>query len=91
VKLEVERLEKIISKRKADRIDAAPQLTLLKALRADVEGAQRIAQKLGLEQRGYAIYELLRQARSSKPRRRRAATAKPNATWPSSSTRPSRR
>lgn len=59
-----DRLEQIIADRKAKRIDAAEQLSLEMALRADLHGgATESAQDLDLTESGFAIYGLLEQAR----------------------------
>ena len=62
-----ERLEKIITERKAKRIDAAEQLSLLRGLIEQMNtGAKESAEDLDLSESGYAIYGLLEQARPSK-------------------------
>jgi type I restriction enzyme R subunit len=56
-----ERLEKIIEDRKAKRIDAAQQLSLIEALTRDLRGQAGAAEKLGLSETGFAIYGLLKE------------------------------
>jgi type I restriction enzyme, R subunit len=58
-----ERLEKILEERRRERIGAAQQLSLLKALLSDVEGEQKTAQEIGLSPTGFAIYGVLEKAR----------------------------
>jgi type I restriction enzyme R subunit len=58
-----ERLEQILEDRRRERVDAAQQLSLMKALLADVEGEQQTAKELGLTPAGFAIYGLLESAR----------------------------
>jgi type I restriction enzyme R subunit len=60
-----ERLEQILEDRRRQRLDAAEQLTLLKALVDDVRGEQKTAQEIGLSPTGFAIYGLLESARPS--------------------------
>jgi type I restriction enzyme R subunit len=55
-----ERLEQIIEDRKAKRIDAAQQLKLYEALTKELRGQAAAASTLGLTERGFAIYGLLR-------------------------------
>jgi type I restriction enzyme R subunit len=55
-----ERLAMLIGDRKAKRIDAAQQLKLFEALKADLRGYADAAEKLGLSETGFAIYGLLR-------------------------------
>ena len=54
-----ERLEQIITDRKAQRITAAEQLKLLEVIAAEIRGAEEAADSLGLTGRGHAIYGLL--------------------------------
>lgn len=54
-----ERLAQIIEDRRQARIDAAEQLRLLDAVVNDLKDVHRTAQSLGLDETGYAIYELL--------------------------------
>ncbi|MCR9161683.1 MAG: type I restriction endonuclease subunit R [Nannocystaceae bacterium] len=62
-----ERLEEIITERKAKRIDAAEQLSLLQGLIEQMHtGAKESADDLDLSESGYAIYGLLEQARPSR-------------------------
>ena len=58
-----ERLEAIIEERRLERLDAARQLSLLDGLREEMKGEQRLAQDLGLDARGFAIYGLLERRR----------------------------
>ena len=61
-----ERLEEIITERKAKRIDAAEQLSLYQGLIEKMDtGAKESAEDLELSESGYAIYGLLEQARPS--------------------------
>jgi type I restriction enzyme R subunit len=53
-----ERLEKLIEDRKAKRIDAAQQLSLMMPLKADVHGETNAARKLGLSDTAFALYGL---------------------------------
>ena len=57
-----ERLEQIIEDRKARRIDAAEQLSLLQALVDDVRGHEKAADVEGMSETGFAIYGLLKGA-----------------------------
>jgi type I restriction enzyme R subunit len=56
-----ERLERIIDDRRQERIDAAEQLRLLGDVVHEVRNVHVTAQEIGLDDTGYAIYELLRQ------------------------------
>ena len=67
-----ERLEEIIEQRRQERLDAAQQLTLLNALREDMQGEQSRARDIGLHARGFAIYGLLEKQRPMVVRDRRA-------------------
>jgi len=69
-----EKLEQIIADRKAKRIDAAQQLKLFEALKAEAHGHAGAAEQLGLSETGFAIYGLLSVAKGAK-----AAEAPP--TW----------
>lgn len=55
-----ERLEQIIDDRRHERIDAAEQLRLLGDVVHEVRNVHVTAQEIGLDDAGYAIYELLR-------------------------------
>lgn len=57
-----ERLTKIIEDRKAQRVDEAEQLSLLKSLVEDVRGHEKAAESEGFSETGFAIYGLLRGA-----------------------------
>jgi type I restriction enzyme R subunit len=63
-----ERLERIISDRKARRIGEAEQLTLLQGLISDTRGHARIAHDEGMSETGFAIYGLLKGAATSRER-----------------------
>lgn len=54
-----ERLEQIIDDRRHERIDAAEQLRLLGDVVQEVRNVHVTAQEIGLDDTGYAIYELL--------------------------------
>ena len=54
-----ERLEKIIEDRKAQRIEQAKQLDLLKVLIQDLKNEAGAAEKLGLSETGFAIFGVL--------------------------------
>ena len=54
-----ERLEEIVEERRRQRLDAARQLSLLNHLCKELKGEQTLAQDLGLDARGFAIYGLL--------------------------------
>ncbi len=58
-----QRLEEIIEQRRAERVDAAQQLSLLNSLREELKGEQTQAQDIGLDARGFAIYGLLKEGR----------------------------
>ncbi|MEZ4330895.1 MAG: type I restriction endonuclease subunit R [Myxococcota bacterium] len=59
-----ERLQKIIEDRKARRISAAEQLSLLQAVVDEVRGHERAAAGEGMSETGFAIYGLLRGAQA---------------------------
>lgn len=54
-----ERLERIIEDRRQARIDAAEQLRLLGDVVRDIKNVHATAQAIGLDETGFAIYELL--------------------------------
>ncbi len=54
-----ERLEQIVADRKAKRIDAAEQLKLFEAIKADLRGHAGAAEQMGLSETAFAIYGLL--------------------------------
>jgi type I restriction enzyme R subunit len=54
-----ERLAQIIDERRQARIDAAEQLSLLWAVVQDLKNVHRKAESFGLDESGFAIYELL--------------------------------
>lgn len=54
-----ERLELIVADRKAKRIDAAEQLKLFEAIKADLRGHAGAAERIGLSETGFAVYGLL--------------------------------
>ena len=54
-----ERLEQLVADRKAKRIDAAEQLRLFEAIKADLRGHAGAAERVGLSETGFAIYGLL--------------------------------
>lgn len=54
-----ERLEKLVADRKAKRIDAAQQLKLFEALRAELRDRHQVAEDLGMSETGLAIYGLI--------------------------------
>lgn len=54
-----ERLEQIIEERRQARIGAADQLRLLDGVVRDMKTVRDTAQELGLDESGYAVYELL--------------------------------
>jgi type I restriction enzyme R subunit len=54
-----ERLEKIIEDRKANRIEQARQLELLKSVIADLKNEAGAAEELGLSETGFAIFGVL--------------------------------
>jgi type I restriction enzyme, R subunit len=54
-----ERLAQIIEDRRQARIDAAEQLRLLRGVVQEMKNVHRIAQSIGLDESGFAIYELL--------------------------------
>jgi type I restriction enzyme R subunit len=54
-----DRLEKIIEDRKAERLEQAKQLDLLKALIKDLKNEAGAAEKLGLSETGFAIFGVL--------------------------------
>jgi len=56
----LERLEQIIDDRRQERIDAAEQLRLFGDVTDEVRNVHVTAQEIGLDETGYAIYELLR-------------------------------
>ena len=58
-----ERLEEIVEERRRQRLDAARQLSLLNHLCKELKGEQTLAQDLGLDARGFAIYGLLERRR----------------------------
>ena len=58
-----ERLEEIVEERRRQRLDAARQLSLLNHLCEELKGEQTLAQDLGLDARGFAIYGLLERRR----------------------------
>ena len=58
-----ERLERIIEDRRQARIDAAEQLRLLGDVVQDIKNVHATAQAVGLDETGFAIYELLGTAR----------------------------
>ncbi len=60
-----ERLEEIVEERRRQRLDAARQLSLLNHLCEELKGEQTLAQDLGLDARGFAIYGLLERRRST--------------------------
>jgi type I restriction enzyme R subunit len=55
-----ERLAQIIDERRQARIDAAEQLRLLGTVVEDLKSVRRKAESFGLDESGFAIYELLR-------------------------------
>lgn len=54
-----DRLEQIVADRKAKRIDAAEQLKLFEAIKADLRGHAGAAERIGLSETGFAVYGLL--------------------------------
>jgi len=54
-----ERLEQLIADKKADRIDAAKQLELLRELATEIRGEAKAAADAGLSDMGFAIYGVL--------------------------------
>ncbi|MBI5510438.1 MAG: type I restriction endonuclease subunit R [Deltaproteobacteria bacterium] len=58
-----ERLEEIIKQRRAQRLSAAQQLELLKAIVRDIGGVHDTAHDMGLSDLGYAVYGVLEMAR----------------------------
>lgn len=54
-----EKLEQIIDARRQAQIDAAEQLRLLRGIVTEIRNVHSTAQDLGLNESGYAIYELL--------------------------------
>jgi type I restriction enzyme R subunit len=54
-----ERLSQIIEDRRQSRIDAAEQLRLLGTVVQDLKNVHRTAEAIGLDESGFAIYELL--------------------------------
>jgi len=68
-----ERLEQIISDRKAKRIDPAQQLKLFDALTKELRGHAEAAERLGLTETGFAIYGLLVQPKGTRAAELQAA------------------
>lgn len=68
-----ERLEQIISDKKAKRVDAAQQLKLFDALTKDLRGHADAAERLGLTETGFAIYGLLVQPKGTRAAELQAA------------------
>lgn len=60
-----ERLEAIIDERRRTRIDAATQIRQMNDIKGDIVGVQLAAQEVGLDDTGFAIYELLGAERNS--------------------------
>ena len=60
-----ERLEAIIAERRQERLDAAEQLSLLNGLREELQDEHAHARDIGLDARGFAIYEHLERRRAA--------------------------
>jgi type I restriction enzyme, R subunit len=61
-----ERLEQIVEDRKTKRIDAAQQMTLFEALKADLRGRANAAESIGLTVTGLAIYGMIARPKALK-------------------------
>jgi type I restriction enzyme R subunit len=61
------RLEEIIADRRRARIDTAAQLRLFRHLGREIRNVRRAAEETGLDETGYAIYELLGEAGGAGP------------------------
>jgi type I restriction enzyme R subunit len=60
------RLKKIIEDRRAKRIDAAEQLRLLQGVMQEMRAVRQSAEAIGLDEDGFALYELLGRAAGAK-------------------------
>jgi type I restriction enzyme R subunit len=61
------RLEEIIADRRRERIDTATQLRMFRELGGEIRNVRRAAEETGLDETGFAIYELLGEAGGDGP------------------------